>query len=108
MQDDIKPLLDFAASITPALAGGIVRYLHDTSKKGGEIQWRILSMQLIIAGVVGYWVSAGLPEMAFFAERPALQGSVVGISSFLAPNILDLILDTFPGLAKKYLNNKVK
>ena len=108
MPEGFKPFYDIVVGVIPAMAGGVVRYLHDISKGGDSFQMSVIIPQLIIAGVVGWWVIGLLGTLEYFEGRDALQGSVVGVSSFLAPNILDLLKDLFPEMAKKYLNSKIK
>ena len=106
MNQEINNIIGVISGISPALAGGLIRYLHGTSKRGENISIKVLISQLLIAAVVGWWVMGFISSIDYFTGKTSLQGSIIGISSFLAPNILDLVLELFPAIAKKYLKRK--
>ena len=94
----MSSFLDILIGIGPAIAGGVARYFHDISKKDKEFHWKKFLIQLFIAGFIGWITIAIINDLAYFQGKDQLKGAVVGISSFLSPNLLDIIEDRIPGI----------
>lgn len=99
-------LIDLLIGIIPAVVGGIARYVHDITRSAGEFDLKTLLLQIFIAAFVGWLTMSIVVDIEYFIQRPSLQGAVVGISSFLSPNILLLIEDVFPKVVNKFLKKK--
>lgn len=97
-------LLNFALSIAPALVGGAVRYFNDISRYGKEFSFKMFFVQTLMAGFIGFVTIAILGDVTYFNERETLKGAVVGIASYLSPNILEIIEKRIP----KILDDKIK
>lgn len=96
--------LDFMISIAPAIAGGFARYFHDINTNGHKFNWGRFGMQLSIAGFVGWITISLIGDIPYFQARENLKGAIIGISSFLSPNILTIMEKRLPNI----LDNKVK